>query len=140
MYNNLPLYIGIIKENIQNTPFPKKGGLHRRVISFRDHYYLKTIWIWIHIKMRDPETGCLIQGPLFIICYVRSFCSLWCPKKIENSAGKYGRGNYKMILLLLFLISSTLCSSDAQKQNQKICCAHAQIFLWSAAPANKECR
>ena len=42
-------------------------------------------------------------------------------QKIENYviAGNDGSGNYNMILLLLFLISSTIRPRNAQNQNQK---------------------
>ena len=68
---------------------------------------------------------------------VRGIWRVGWPQKIENSviAGKWW-GNYKMISLLLFLILSTLSSSDAQKPEPKnTLCACAFFFI-----RNKECR
>ena len=60
-------------------------------------------------------------------------CSVGCPTKIENSVigGKIGEEIKKnKNSLLQFLISSTLHSSDAQKQKQKnMLCACADFFM-----------
>ena len=61
---------------------------------------------------------------------IKYVCTLGCPTKIENYVTGVDKrcGNIKMTSLLLFLISSTLRSSDAQKPKPNMRCAHAQIF------------
>ena len=56
-------------------------------------------------------------------------CTLGWPKKLKI-LWYDGWGNSKMILFLLFLISSTLYAPVMHKNhNQKIPCEHAQIFF-----------
>ena len=75
-------------------------------------------------------------------CYdYRYSCSRDWPKKLKIlwKRANDGWGNYEMILLVLFLISSTLLPRNAQKnQNQKYTLCVCADFLWSAG--NKECR